>query len=91
MQRYSNPDVFLCPTYNVPGIANPKMHISEDGRPDKTPRYYPGLGSLTTPWSPSSSPSSPNSPSPEPSSPDSDYDRKVQDYDRIFEELINVE
>ncbi len=118
MQRYSNPEVFLCPLYNAPGISNPKMHISEEGR--KTLRSSPGSGStqgLTTqtPVWPSVRPhfsvrhgpelsltkflqastqsSSPqnNSPSSEPSSSDSDSDRKVDDYDRIFEELINAE
>ena len=29
MQRYSNPNVFFCPLYNAPGVANPKMHICD--------------------------------------------------------------
>ena len=27
MQRYSHPDVFLCPSYNLPGVADPKMNL----------------------------------------------------------------
>ena len=50
MQRYSHPEVFLCPYYNVPGISNPKMHISEEGF-DQPPRFSPAFGAsqgLTT-------------------------------------------
>ncbi|KAM5536679.1 hypothetical protein V8D89_009606 [Ganoderma adspersum] len=105
MQRYSNPEVFLCPYYNLPGISNPKMHMAKEGRNKAVPpslsfRGTPQGLTTQTPVRPSasaqnssSSPSSSrdNSLSPEPSSPNSDPERKVDDYKRIFEELIDAE
>nr|VWO95290.1 Carn_acyltransf domain-containing protein [Ganoderma boninense] len=111
MQRYSNPEVFLCPYYNVPGISNPKMSMAKEGvdkaLPSSPASAIPqGLIRLTTraparssASTPSSSPSSSrdNSLSPEPSSslapdaPRSDSERKADDYERIFDEMIDAE
>ncbi|PIL29707.1 hypothetical protein GSI_08145 [Ganoderma sinense ZZ0214-1] len=107
MQRYTNPEVFLCPYYNVPGISNPKMHMAKEGLAKSLPPSPDSAASpqdLTTlaPVQPSASTQSPspsssrdNSLSPEPSSPvpdaGSDSDRKKDDYERIFEELIDAE
>ncbi|EJF65587.1 hypothetical protein DICSQDRAFT_166592 [Dichomitus squalens LYAD-421 SS1] len=89
MQRYSNPDVFFCPLYNAPGVANPKMHICDpDEDVDDILRPLsecstPELTSSSSTSSPSSSRD--NSLSPPPSSASSDTERKIQIYRQMCE------
>ncbi|KAI0779284.1 hypothetical protein C8Q74DRAFT_682144 [Fomes fomentarius] len=89
MQSYSHPDVFFCPLYNQPGMADPKTNLCGGSENDSMLWDSSDSGSQTS--SPSTSASSsrstsfspPSSPGSDASSRGSDREKRVGKYKRM--------